>query len=887
MNIFSHPFSHQWRVLLLVCGLGWSLCVAKPIARAYVLEGEQWLSNTTIVMDLELGNPSAPLLDGSVSWDAVAQAALNIWNPYLGNGVQFRGEEASYTPQKEDGKNTVFFSSTIYGEDFGSDTLAITLLFSSSGVTNEADVLFNKAQPFDSYRGSLRTTGNGELLIDLRRVATHEFGHVLGLDHVAQNAASIMTPAVTNYDTIQADDIAGVESLYGQPPPVAPSIASALSASGQMGKAFSYQIVASKNPTSYGAQGLPAGLTLNPATGLISGTPQADGVYSVTLTATNAVGTDSVVLILTVLTPPVVGGNLALIVAPGVAFSYQITASSSPTLFSASGLPAGLSINATTGVISGAAALGTYTINLSASNAAGTGTAVLVLKVSLNDDSLVYLHRFSYSDGSNPLLPPIQASDGNFYGTTVSGGPDTVGVVYKLAADNTLTSLYTFGGTVQGSFSGEIIQATDGNFYGSGISGDASRTSLIYRISPEGSLTVVHTFGGVEGSSATALIQATDGNFYGSTSVANAGYDSVSIFKLSADGTFSTLYLFHGTPSVQCSTLRQAHDGNFYGTAQNGSAGNGIMFRCTLNGDFTTLYQFPSAPPLPPLTIGKPPSSVPAQGPDGWNPTGALIQASDGNLYGTTNAGGRHGFGTLYRVTTDGALTTLHSFSRSEGISYSPLIQAADGNLYGTAFSGGDDTTEPWASTLTGATGGGTIFASTLAGKVTVLYAFDSSGGINPSGGLLQGKDGNLYGATYIGGGGSQDPIGAGTLFRKGLVTVPAQEAPVVTLAATTPEVTVGSGAIGEFTLSLSRTLDADLTVSYVIKGNGINGTDYVTLSGTKKIKAGKTSKPIKVVPEGNLGGAGKKTVVLVLVPGDGYTVGTTGKVKVKILAGQ
>ena len=108
---------------------------------------------------------------------------------------------------------------------------------------------------------------------------------------------------------------------------------------------------------------------------------------------------------------------------------------------------------------------------------------------------------------------------------------------------------------------------------------------------------------------------------------------------------------------------------------------------------------------------------------------------------------------------------------------------------------------------------------------------------------------------------------------------------PTATLVATTPSVTVGSGAKGEFTLSLSAAPANDVVVNFSIKGTAVNGTDYALIEETKKIKAGKTSKVIKIVPQGDLGGAKKKTVVLTLEPGTGYAVGATGKVKVKILA--
>ena len=108
---------------------------------------------------------------------------------------------------------------------------------------------------------------------------------------------------------------------------------------------------------------------------------------------------------------------------------------------------------------------------------------------------------------------------------------------------------------------------------------------------------------------------------------------------------------------------------------------------------------------------------------------------------------------------------------------------------------------------------------------------------------------------------------------------------PAVTLTATTPTATVGSGEIGQFTLSLSAPVANDLVINLTIKGSAANGTDYVLLKDTKKIKAGHTSKPIKITPLGNLGGLSQKTVVLTLEAGDGYYVGTAGKVKVKLLA--
>src|SRR5216110_210316 len=162
-----------------------------------------------------------------------------------------------------------------------------------------------------------------------------------------------------------------------------PVITSPLTATGQVGVAFSYQITATNSPTSFNATGLPAGLTVNTTSGLISGTPTTAGTYSVTISATNGGGTGSATLTLTINpAKPVITSPLTATGQVGVAFSYQITATNNPTSFNATGLPAGLSVNTSTGLISGTpTTAGTYSITISATNAGGTGSATLTLTI--------------------------------------------------------------------------------------------------------------------------------------------------------------------------------------------------------------------------------------------------------------------------------------------------------------------------------------------------------------------------------------------------------------------------------------------------------------------------------------------------------------------------
>jgi len=232
-----------------------------------------------------------------------------------------------------------------------------------------------------------------------------------------------------------ADDAGAYE--YGGTGPVAPIITSSGTASGTQGSSFSYQIVASNSPTSYSASGLPAGVTVNTTSGLISGTPSTAGTSTVALGATNAAGTGTKTLTITISASgpaaPVITSSSSASGTVGSAFSYQITASNTPTSFGATGLPAGLTVNTSTGLISGTpSAGGTTSATISATNAGGTGSATLSITVG--------------TTGSTPYNVNAIYTTGTSYAT---GGLDTYGNAYvasELGTSATYnSSSFTFG----------------------------------------------------------------------------------------------------------------------------------------------------------------------------------------------------------------------------------------------------------------------------------------------------------------------------------------------------------------------------------------------------------------------------------------------------------
>jgi uncharacterized protein (TIGR03437 family) len=394
--------------------------------------------------------------------------------------------------------------------------------------------------------------------------------------------------------------------------------------------------------------------------------------------------------------------------------------------------------------------------------------------------------------GANGLYPVslIPGSDGSFYGTTSGNSQQTgavpplaYGSVFKMTPSGVLAALYSFCPPTDsptpdcpdGIQPPGIVQGRDGNFYGTTFGGNpiwSSWYGTVFKITPGGTQTRLHVFHGPDGQSQGSLMQASDGNFYG-TKVIGGAYQSGVVFKTTPDGVTTILHDFGSTPTDGVRpiyALVEGVDGNLYGTTLYGGAYNptgpngpfnfGTVFKITRSGVLTTLYSFGATPT------------------DGSVPISPLIRASDGNFYGLTQAGGANGTGSIYKVTPDGALTTLHSLSgsRAEGVGggIGALLQGTDGNLYGTANFGGDF-------------GSGTVFKLTTDGTFTVLHSFSSGEGGNYPNGLVQGLDGNLYGITAQGG-----TLSAGTAFRIQLTppTFPCTNT-------TTPEITSVNSASG------------------------------------------------------------------------------------------
>ncbi len=457
--------------------------------------------------------------------------------------------------------------------------------------------------------------------------------------------------------------------------------------------------------------------------------------------------------------------------------------------------------------------------------------SAVITTVSAQAQTFITLHSFDGTDGSFPLAGLIQATDGNLYGTTSFGGANGVyGTVFKITPNGKLTTLYNFcsksGCTDGDSPSAGVIQATNGVLYGITNLGGAFGDGTVFKITPSGKLTTLYSFCSQSG--------CTDG-------------------------------------SKPWAGLVQATNGDLYGTTTLGGAqGDGTVFKITPSGKLTTLYSFCSQ----------------SECTDGKSPQGKLIEATDGNLYGSTFNDGANGFGgTVFKITLSGDLTTIYSYCAQSGCqdgcyAQDGLVQAANGDFYGTTLECSDNGFYS-----------GNIFSITPSGALTVLYNFCSQSGCTdgqyPNAMLIQaGSNGYFYGTASQGG-----TDGEGTFFEmtpSGTVTTlhnfcaagcttggyyptaPPIQATNGTFYGTTYEGGAnGAGTVYSLSLGLGpfvETLPTSGKVGLTVKilGTNLKGATSVTFNGTAaifkvvsgseiaaKVPAGATTGPVQVITSG------------------------------------
>ncbi len=365
--------------------------------------------------------------------------------------------------------------------------------------------------------------------------------------------------------------------------------------------------------------------------------------------------------------------------------------------------------------------------------------------------TLTTLYTFDAYHGRRPRSPLVQGLNGSFFGTTFYGGSTDDGTVFEITSTGALKSLYNFcelpscGDGLNPSDA--LILGVDGDYYGTTQEGGAHRDSCsfgcgtVFKITPDGIVTTLYSFcalqGCPDGYQPDGLVQGADGNFYGTTVFGGLNTPAClglcgTLFKLTPQGALTTLYTF-------CSQKNCADGfGPEPGLIQ---ASNGNFYGTTYGGSTGgVVFEITPAGKYSVLYAYR------AGAPMG------LIQAANGNLYGTNpNAGA---YGSVFQITLNGKFSTLYSFCRQSGCpdGYAPagrLVQGTDGNLYGTASAGGANT-----NTNDCPTGCGTIFNLSQAGTFTNLYNFCSlancADGDGPGLGMIQGTDGKFYGNTGI-----------------------------------------------------------------------------------------------------------------------------------------
>ena len=405
----------------------------------------------------------------------------------------------------------------------------------------------------------------------------------------------------------------------------------------------------------------------------------------------------------------------------------------------------------------------------------GGGT---VFRLNQDGGGFVSLHSFSgNAEPANLEGELIQGLDGLLYGTGSSGGDGqgggAHGSVFRMDGDGNITTIHFFSGLEGGNPPGALLAAADGSLYG-------TAQSTAFRMDYLGGLVVIHTFAAEEGAGVREpLVQGPDGRLYG-TAFAGGSAGAGTVFALDLSGDCTVLHTFAEEEGQRpIGGVIEGTDGFLYGAnAFGGSNLLGTIYRMTRLGRVSPIRQFEPADvgayphaPLLRTPNGDLFGATGAYGSEGTvfrlsaggllttlgqfgpgNSATAVIHASDGNLYGSTQFGGAYDAGRIFRIDPSGSVTTFHDFGADGPLPpvqpAASLIQGLDGALYGTTLRGGAGTY-------------GTVFRIDLAGNLTLLHEFNSVDGELPTGPVTQTPDGTLYGTTQRGGAFAQ-----GTVFK-------------------------------------------------------------------------------------------------------------------------
>lgn len=281
------------------------------------------------------------------------------------------------------------------------------------------------------------------------------------------------------------------------------------------------------------------------------------------------------------------------------------------------------------------------------------------------------------TDGAYPWAGVVRDASGNLYGTATQGGSAANGVIYKIDTSGQYAVLYNFTGGVDGGepYAGLALDSS-GNLYGTTTSGGAANAGVVFKVDPNGNETVLYSFtGGDDGGSPAygSLLLGASGDIYGTT-FGGGGANVGTVYKVDASGNESVLYSFAGgTDGAYPYGLTVDAQGNFYGVAEEGGADNyGVVFKLDTHRRESALYTFTG-------------------GVDGGYPIGSILHGEGGDLYGATINGGTSNFGVVFMVDAGGQETVLHSFTGGMDGAYpnAGVIRTAAGNLYGTTNAGG------------------------------------------------------------------------------------------------------------------------------------------------------------------------------------------------------